>query len=139
MLKIKVNVGGAKELDKKFALFQTHMRAGLIPAWTRIAAILQKKIYALSPKKTGRLVRSTIPKVRPMHVKSVASAINPIDGYNYAGIQHGGGMAYYMGNRRKPIFIPGKFYMTIPLAATGRVAPDIIQREIAKIIAQCGL
>ena len=138
-LTIKIDVDGAAELAAKFRLFETYMRAGLLPAWTQIAAILQSNIYARAPKKTGKLVRSTVPRVRPMHVKSIASAINPKDGYNYAWIQHYGGTAFYMGDRNKPVRIAPKMYMTIPLKIAGAKAPDILNDEIARIIALCGL
>lgn len=139
MLEIHVNIHGAKELNAKFGMFKAYMQAGLLPAWTKIAALLQKRIYAATPKQTGKLVRSTVPKVMPMRVQSIASAINPRDGYNYAAIQHYGGRAFYMGDRSKPIFIRPKYYMTGPLHQIAPRVPGIISDEIARIIAACGL
>lgn len=139
MLVIKVNVEGNRELASKFAKFRAYMQAGLIPAWVQIAASLHGKIIAATPKRTGQLVSSTTPSVMPMRVRSVASAINPKDGYNYARIQHDGGTAFWMGNRRKPVRITGKNYMTGPLWATAPEVPEILSAEIARIIALCGL
>ena len=139
MLVIRVNVKGQKELAKKFELFRSYMQAGLIPAWIQIAASLHSKIIAMTPKRTGQLVSSTTPRVMPWRVQSIASAINPKDGYNYARIQHDGGTAFWMGNRKKPIRITGKHYMTRPLHMTAPEVPEILSAEIARIIALCGL
>lgn len=139
MLVIQVKVKGAKKLAAKFRLFQTYMKAGLLPAWTKIAASLYSKIVAMTPKESTKLVRSAVPRVMPWRVQSIASAINPKDGYNYARIQHDGGTAFWMGNKRAPVHIEGKQYMTIPLWATAPEVPKILEKEIAKIIAICGL
>lgn len=139
MLVIKVDVKGNRELAKKFAKFKVYMEAGLLPAWVQIAASLHSKIIAATPRRSGQLVSSTTPSVMPMRVRSVASAINPKDGFNYAKIQHDGGTAYWMGNRKKPVRITGKKYMTGPLWATAPEVPEILSAEIARIIALCGL
>lgn len=142
MLVIKVNVKGANKLASKFAMFKGYMEAGLLDAFTEIASSLHKKIVAMTPKESTKLVRSTVPKVMPWRVQSIASAIDPETGYNYARIQHDGGMGASVryGRKNKKYFhIEGKHYMTTPLWQTAPEVPIIIQKEIAKIIAICGL
>jgi len=70
-----------------------------------------------------------------MRVTAIASAVNPRDGYNYAKIQHDGGRT----GRGGTGYITGKKYMTGPLWATAPEVPVILNKEIAKIIAICGL
>lgn len=130
MLEVHVNIKGQKALAAKFAMFRGMIQAGMPDAWQRIGRVLEAKIKIMTPVKTGQLVRSTKPRVSPMRVKSIASAIQPKDGYNYARIQHDGG---------KQGKIIGKQYMTIPLRQTTPTAVQIIDEEIDRIIALCGL
>lgn len=141
-LVIKVEIDGARELDKKFAMFQALLKAGLLDAWQEVANSLHAKIKARVPKQSMALMMSTTPKVMPWHVQSIASAIDERTGFNYAKIQHDGGMGAWerFGPRsRKTFHISGKNYMVGPLYATAPEVPGILDREIAKIIAQCGL
>lgn len=107
----------------------------MLPAWTEVAESLSAKIVPATPIKTGKLVTSTAPTVKPMRVRAIASAVNPKDGFNYAKIQHDGGRTGKGGRG----YITGKKYMTGPLWATAPQVPVILNKEIAKIIAICGL
>jgi hypothetical protein len=142
MLVIEVKVKGADKLAAKFALFKAYIDAGLLDAWTEIASSLHKKIVAATPKESTQLVRSTVPRVMPWRVQSIASAIDEKTGFNYARIQHDGGIGAsvrYGRDRKKYFHIDGKHYMTNPLWATAPEVPPILEKEIAKIIAICGL
>lgn len=134
-LKIKVNVKGNRELSARFGVMSGLIKAGMPYAWIKIGLSLHRKILAMVPVDTGKLLRSTTPKFGYMKVESIASAINPRDGYNYARKQHDGGR---VGQRYGGI-VPGKFYMTIPLRMTEPEVVAIIDEEIAKIIAIAGL
>src|SRR5690606_24138476 len=130
LLVIKVNVKGANKLARKFAMFKAYMDAGLIDAWAEIAESLHSKIVAGTSKDSTQLVRSTVPKVMPWRVQSIASAIDSETGYNYAKIQHDGGKGasvLYGYNRKKYFHIEGKHYMTIPLWETAPEVPIILQ------------
>lgn len=134
-LKIKVNVKGNKELAVRFGLMAGLIKAGMPFAWIKIGMSLHRKILAMVPVDTGKLLRSTTPKYGYMRVTSIASAINPRDGFNYARKQHDGGRV----GQRYGGYVPGKFYMTVPLMMTEPEVVGIIDEEIAKIIAIAGL
>lgn len=135
VIEVNVDDGDKSSLISKFERFQAFMEAGLIPAWQEIAKRLHAKIIAATPIRTGQLVRSTSPRVIPMRVTSIASAISPKNGFNYAKIQHDGGKTrgLYHG------YIRAKKYMTGPLWATAPEVPGVLDDEIARIIAICGL
>lgn len=136
-IEINVNVKGQKALIAKFNRFQGMLKAGMPDAWIKIGAALHSKIVPMTPKKSGTLVRSTEPKIGYMKVTSIASAINPKDGFQYARIQHDGGKPGGWNQYRGTII--GKKYMTIPLYATEPEAVRIIENEVDRIIALCGL
>ncbi len=132
---IKIDVD-KEVVVRKFKMFQKLMPYGLLPAWVQIANRLEREEMALTPIRTGRL-RSTIQtNARVLGVDSYASAVDPRNGYNYARIQHDGGYAsgYY-----GPHIIRGKYYMTIPLFRSPSYAVPMLEDQMARIIAMCGL
>ena len=112
------------------------MQTGFIPAWIQIGTRLLVEEMDMSPVRTG-LLRGTITmEPRAWGVDSLASAVDPRNGYNYARIQHDGGFA---SGKYGPHVIRGKFYMTIPVMRSPRYALPILDRRVKEIIALCGL
>lgn len=135
MLKIKVDVDGAKELRKKLKMAEEMLSNGMLPAFTAIGSILFINIQKYVPKRSNRLAMSTIPRISPMRAKSIASAVDPTTGYNYARKQHDGGVV----GKQWGGHVRGKHYMTKALADTEPEAVAIIEREVARILKAAGL
>lgn len=136
MITITVDVDKGS-LPQRLRKFASYIEAGLVPAWSEIASQLDRAIKAMVPVDTGVLYSSIRTTYGPMKVYSLASAIDGQTGYNYARIQHDGGFA---SGKYGPHNIEGVQYMYIPLHYVGNyVAPEILNREIARIIALCGL
>ena len=131
---VKIKDYGLPRKLRKFANLLTN--GGLIPAWKSIETILTAANIRMAPILTGRLISNIEAKIHPMGIDSISSAINPRDGYNYAGIQHDGG---YASGWAGPHYIEPKLYMTIPLNQSPSYAVPILDARIGKLIAMCGL
>lgn len=134
-IKIKIDVDKA-ELLAKFEKFKNEMWFGLFPAFLRIGMRLHSMEVSMAPVDTGRLKANIRTQPDRMSVTSRSNAIDPRNGYNYAAIQHYGGMASGWAG---PHYITGKFYMTTPLQRVTPYAVDTIDDTMASIIARCGL
>lgn len=132
---IKIEVDKA-DLVAKLKLFSEAMKIGLIPAFERIAKRLHEMELGLVPVKTGRLRDSITTTTAGYIVQSIASAVNPKDGYNYAAIQHYGGEASGWAG---PHFIQPQRYMVVPLHRVVPYAISTISDEVDTIIASLGL
>lgn len=132
---IQINVDKGT-LIKRLSMFKREIKVGLYPAWARIAIRMKREMISLAPVDTGLLVKNIESLPRVMGVHGISRAIDPKNGYNYAGIQHWGG---YASGMYGPHMITAKLYMVIPLANSVRYIEEELDSEIAKIIARCGL
>lgn len=133
-VRVKVKDYGLPKRLRTFANLLTN--GGLLPAWKSIDIILKAANIAMAPILTGRLINNIESSIHAMGIDSESNAINPRDGYNYAGIQHYGGMASGWAG---PHYINPKFYMTIPLAESPSYAVPILNARVGKLLAMCGL
>lgn len=134
-IKIKIDVDKA-ELLAKFEKFKNEMWFGLFPAFMRIGLKLHNLEVSMAPVDTGRLAANIRTQPDRMSVTSRSNAIDPKNGYNYAWIQHWGGLAKGWPGLH---YIRPRYYMIRPLYKVEPYAVDTIDDEIASIIARCGL
>jgi hypothetical protein len=135
LITIKIKVDKAS-LIGRLELFKVYMKTGLYPAWQRIANVLDGRIKAMVPVRSGNLLSSVKTTAYSMRVSSIANAVDPRSGYIYARINHDGG---YASGWAGPHNISGVRYMTIPLHATAGYAVETLSDEIDRIISICGL
>ncbi len=134
---VRVTVDKA-DLISRLERFSDEMKVGLYPAWERIKDRLHQLEMSMAPVDTGRLRANIESTAYVMGVRSNSAAIDPRNGYNYARIQHDGGIG--TGWDRDGHIITAKKYMVTPLHMVAPSYANVqLSIEIDKIIARCGL